>query len=749
MRSSDDKEYKMGTGGKIKLEEGTAGGLYVGFKAPDTDIVSDTIWSLPSTDGHPGQMLGTDGAQNLIWIDESGLRFSADSSLQGNINSETTARMASDSSLQMNLNSEISSRMVTDSNLSNEITARTNADLTLQANINSETTSRMSADSSLISNLNSETSFRLASDSTLTTNLNSEISSRTSNDNLEITARSNADLTLQANINSEQSARLSADSSIKSVGIGSGNGTAGSGTIGGNNLKVDLAALTSDWDTTGAYISVKTPSSNAHAATKQYVDGLVVSGGTIKEALLSENQLKAGASAGILGAEVIFFNTNPSINDTVILKNAATTETYTFVTSRSTSFQVTIGVSAVATMTNLASAITSDSASWNSVFIATGLDKINAVGCTVVIDNTASSGTSSSRIYGTWSTQTNCQVVEFYDIPEYRTSKAAITLPASDPAAGRFGLRRQLADLLDGEIHDCLATDVLRTWHYDSLIWITLASALPEATAASGGGLKGKVTFDSDLGLDVISGVAKVKIDNSSIKFNGGGQLYADQGNLNYEITARSNADLTLQANINSETTSRMSADSSLTSNLNSEISSRMTADSSLTSNLNSETTSRMSADSTLQTNLNNKVTGPASSVDASIARFDGTTGKLLKGYTSGAPTINDTGNVTVNGSFTAGSAFIHKYSAITSATVLDGTYCYVSASGSSTYAVTLPTAIGIQGLVYIIKSNMNAGILLTINTTSTQTIDGATSVTLSRYSSLQVISNGANWEVF
>jgi hypothetical protein len=28
----------MGTGGKIKLEEGTAGGTYVGFKAPDTEI---------------------------------------------------------------------------------------------------------------------------------------------------------------------------------------------------------------------------------------------------------------------------------------------------------------------------------------------------------------------------------------------------------------------------------------------------------------------------------------------------------------------------------------------------------------------------------------------------------------------------------------------------------------------------------------------------------------------------------------
>lgn len=37
-------------------------------------------------------------------------------------------------------------------------------------------------------------------------------------------------------------------------------------------------------------------------------------------------------------------------------------------------------------------------------------------------------------------------------------------------------------------------------------------------------------------------------------------------------------------------------------------------------------------------------VTGPASSVDNAIVRFDGATGKLIQDYTSGAPTISDTG---------------------------------------------------------------------------------------------------------
>jgi len=43
-------------------------------------------------------------------------------------------------------------------------------------------------------------------------------------------------------------------------------------------------------------------------------------------------------------------------------------------------------------------------------------------------------------------------------------------------------------------------------------------------------------------------------------------------------------------------------------------------------------------------------VVGPASSVDTAIARFSGTTGKLIQDYTSGAPTIGDTGIVTING---------------------------------------------------------------------------------------------------
>jgi len=183
----------MGTGGKIKLEEGTAGGTYVGFKAPDTEVTADLLWTLPASDGAAGTFFATDGNKNLSFVDEAGTRAAADSTLQSNLNAEVTARSSANSTLQANLD--------------DEITARANADITLQSNINTEITARTSADST------------------------------------EITARSNADTTLQSNINSEITARASADSTIRATGITAGTGISTSGTIGGNNLTVGLSTM--------------------------------------------------------------------------------------------------------------------------------------------------------------------------------------------------------------------------------------------------------------------------------------------------------------------------------------------------------------------------------------------------------------------------------------------------------------------------------------------------------------------------
>jgi hypothetical protein len=87
-------------------------------------------------------------------------------------------------------------------------------------------------------------------------------------------------------------------------------------------------------------------------------------------------------------------------------------------------------------------------------------------------------------------------------------------------------------------------------------------------------------------------------------------------------------------------------------------------------------------------------------------------------------------------------------YRAVTTAASISNTDTYISCSGASTYAVTLPTAVGISGYEIVIKSNMNTGILLTVNTTSSQTIDGGLTKTLARFESLRIVSNGSNWEI-
>jgi hypothetical protein len=69
-----------------------------------------------------------------------------------------------------------------------------------------------------------------------------------------------------------------------------------------------------------------------------------------------------------------------------------------------------------------------------------------------------------------------------------------------------------------------------------------------------------------------------------------------------------------------------------------------------------------------------------------------------------------------------------------------------IIASGSTAYAVTLPTAVNVLGKTYTIKSVMDAGIGLTVNTTSNQLIDSATSITLPSGNTLQLVSNGTKW---
>jgi len=92
----------------------------------------------------------------------------------------------------------------------------------------------------------------------------------------------------------------------------------------------------------------------------------------------------------------------------------------------------------------------------------------------------------------------------------------------------------------------------------------------------------------------------------------------------------------------------------------------------------------------------------------------------------------------------TTGSQVV-GYRAISALRTLDTSDYLINCTANS-FTVTLPTAIGITGQQYVIK-NSGTG-TITIATTSTQTIDGSSTKTLTQYQNITVVSNGANWIV-
>ncbi len=108
---------------------------------------------------------------------------------------------------------------------------------------------------------------------------------------------------------------------------------------------------------------------------------------------------------------------------------------------------------------------------------------------------------------------------------------------------------------------------------------------------------------------------------------------------------------------------------------------------------------------------------------------------------------------ITIDASHIIGTLTIPVSSTLVSKTA---NYIIVSTDGiilanatSAGFTVTLPTAIGVTGIEYTIKKTDSSINLVTIATTSSQTIDGITTKTLgTQYASITVISDGANWQI-
>jgi hypothetical protein len=112
----------------------------------------------------------------------------------------------------------------------------------------------------------------------------------------------------------------------------------------------------------------------------------------------------------------------------------------------------------------------------------------------------------------------------------------------------------------------------------------------------------------------------------------------------------------------------------------------------------------------------------------------------------TGRAIVGDSISVTnvVTGSLSVGlSAKTTTYAIATADSVI---LCDATSAG---FTVTLPTAVGVTGKIYHIKKTDSTVNLVTIGTTSSQTIDSQTSKTIFfQYEVITVISDGTNWEI-
>jgi len=253
-----------------------------------------------------------------------------------------------------------------------------------------------------------------------------------------------------------------------------------------------------------------------HAVNLAQLEQTVITGGTFKELLAVERQ--TNNAQGVLAASIMYMTAQPVAGDTITLTNG--TSTRTFGATSGGNVQYTIGATVTDTMQNLSDAIEADGTAWVSDVNA-NLDAINgAVIVTIPFDNTAGV----SKVYGTWATQANCQVVDYTDEVGY-SKKTSSTLPTVSPPSSNFGFRRLQAALAPGELHYVEDSDVIQAWDDDANVWTYMSGSggILNATSASGGGTKGKITADSDYGLAISAGILSIDLaTNRGLGFSSG-----------------------------------------------------------------------------------------------------------------------------------------------------------------------------------------------------------------------------------
>jgi hypothetical protein len=108
------------------------------------------------------------------------------------------------------------------------------------------------------------------------------------------------------------------------------------------------------------------------------------------------------------------------------------------------------------------------------------------------------------------------------------------------------------------------------------------------------------------------------------------------------------------------------------------------------------------------------------------------------------APAVGATFPLTIGG-----NNILANYKAVTGTYTITASDYYVSASGAAGYTINLPTASTVSGKIFVVKSRLNAGQVLTIDADGSETIDGALTIGLFQNESCHLVSNGTFWEMF
>lgn len=144
----------------------------------------------------------------------------------------------------------------------------------------------------------------------------------------------------------------------------------------------------------------------------------------------------------------------------------------------------------------------------------------------------------------------------------------------------------------------------------------------------------------------------------------------------------------------------------------------------------------------------------------STIIAMDFTTARAEAGHTAflddgaGGFTTADNGYVYSNGTITAAGNLVMFGGELLHTTYPNSTWAVASNENimlcdatSAGFTATLPTAVGHEGQTYTFKKIDSSANVVTIATTSSQTIDGVTTQALStQYESITLVSNNANW---